>query len=712
MLMNIATSHSSPRGPSLPWRSGARVLASSRTLSRDVQIGFLLDARLIQNADEAQGVEGGCGWGRSSRNERITTLCKARGLPFLFLEDPYFRSWGLSNQAYSTPAVGVMIDANQPAYDCSGAGSAAEQLMVARIADRGDLPKTDLRNLIVEARLSKYNLPSNETRPVRRTDRFRLGIIDQVKHDRSLLYGGGDDGAVVAMAKYAIDRALGESAELVFRTHPDVAAGKGHSLLNPILPRMCAAYGVGITTSTGSSATVFLDEIDEVLTITSGAGFEALIRGIPVTCFGAPFYAGFGLTTDLACSEDAIAALRRRATDRPQSSDEILRRLDILISVALEDMTLWWDPVKRERCDALQALRRLAWWAAAERFDNKPILIYGAGGWKRAAVQTMAAHPGASVSFSMRLRPRSLKGSRNNLIWGAFGKDIAGGKGSISVEDGFIRSVGLGAALVSPASLVFDPIGLYYDASRPSQIETIIESGVGLTDKIVDRAATLRERIVRSAIEKYNVDDGSRPVTDGKVHLVIGQVVDDQSVLMGSALARPGDQLVRVVRTLHPKAKIAYRAHPDVVAGLRNGDRTSLHADIQSPGGSLSSWLTTAERIHVATSLAGFEALLREVPVSTYGMPFYAGWGLTQDSFSCPRRTRRPTLDEMVAAALILYPRYRSIKSGLRCEVEDILDEIEAIRAGVLASPSRLNRFTAPFLKILAGVGKRSGLRF
>ncbi|TIV07807.1 MAG: hypothetical protein E5V94_10040, partial [Mesorhizobium sp.] len=185
-------------------------------------------------------------------------------------------------------------------------------------------------------------------------------------------------------------------------------------------------------------------------------------------------------------------ALRRRASDRPQSSDEILRRLDILISVALEDMTLWWDPVKRERCDALQALRRLAWWAAAERFDNKPILIYGAGGWKRAAVQTMAAHPGASVSFSMRLRPRSLKGSRNNLIWGAFGKDIAGGKGSISVEDGFIRSVGLGAALVSPASLVFDPIGLYYDASRPSQIETIIESGVGLTDKIVDRAATLR----------------------------------------------------------------------------------------------------------------------------------------------------------------------------------------------------------------------------
>ncbi|MET2832190.1 capsular polysaccharide export protein, LipB/KpsS family [Mesorhizobium shangrilense] len=604
-----------------------------------------------------------------------------------------------------------MIDANQPAYDCSGAGSAAERLMVARIADQGDLPKTDLRELIIGARLSKYNLPSNYLRPIRQQGRIKLGIIDQVKHDRSLLHGGGSDSAVIAMAKHAIDRSLSEGAELVLRTHPDVAAGRGHSALASILPRMCAAYGIHITTSDCSSAPIFFDEIDEVFTLTSSAGFEALVRGIPVTCFGAPFYAGFGLTTDLAGSADAIVALGRRACHPPQSKDEILRRTDIIVSVVLEEMTLWWDPVKRERCDALQGLHRLASWAAAERFDDKPITIYGTGRWKRAAVRAMAAHPGASVSFSMRLRPRALNSCRNNLIWGAFGKDLGGEQGYISVEDGFIRSVGLGAALVSPASLVFDPIGLYYDASRPSRIETIIESGDGLTDPLVDRAAKLRARIVGSAIEKYNVDDGTRPVLNECVHLVIGQVVDDQSVLMGGALARPGDQLVKLVRTFYPRAKIAYRAHPDVAAGLRNGDRTSLHADIQSAGGSLSSWLTTTQRIHVATSLAGFEALMREVPVSTYGMPFYAGWGLTQDCLSCPRRTRRPTLDEMVAAALILYPRYLSIKSGLRCEVEDVLDEIEAIRAGVLAPP-RLNQLTAPLLKIMAGLAKRSGLRF
>jgi len=38
---------------------------------------------------------------------------------------------------------------------------------------------------------------------------------------------------------------------------------------------------------------------DELWTITSTMGFEALLRGTPVTCTGMPFYAGWGLTHDL-----------------------------------------------------------------------------------------------------------------------------------------------------------------------------------------------------------------------------------------------------------------------------------------------------------------------------------------------------------------------------------------------------------------------------
>jgi capsular polysaccharide export protein len=35
-----------------------------------------------------------------------------------------------------------------------------------------------------------------------------------------------------------------------------------------------------------------LSAVDEVHTLTSLAGFQALLRGKPVTCYGQPFYAG------------------------------------------------------------------------------------------------------------------------------------------------------------------------------------------------------------------------------------------------------------------------------------------------------------------------------------------------------------------------------------------------------------------------------------
>jgi capsular polysaccharide export protein len=62
------------------------------------------------------------------------------------------------------------------------------------------------------------------------------------------------------------------------------------------------------------------------------------------------------------------------------------------------------------------------------------------------------------------------------------------------------------------------------------------------------------------------------------------------------------------------------------------------------------------------TSLTGFDALLREKGVFTYGVPFYSGWGLTQDMAqgapSLMRRRRRLSLDELVAGTLLRYPVY------------------------------------------------------
>jgi capsular polysaccharide export protein len=86
------------------------------------------------------------------------------------------------------------------------------------------------------------------------------------------------------------------------------------------------------------------------------------------------------------------------------------------------------------------------------------------------------------------------------------------------------------------------------------------------------------------------------------------------------------------------------------------------------------------DEVHVMTSLTGFEALLRHKPVFCYGQPFYAGWGLTHDRHALLRRTRRLTLDELVAGALLLYPVYVSCQSRKRCTPEQALQELVAWR--------------------------------
>jgi capsular polysaccharide export protein len=118
-----------------------------------------------------------------------------------------------------------------------------------------------------------------------------------------------------------------------------------------------------------------------------------------------------------------------------------------------------------------------------------------------------------------------------------------------------------------------------------------------------------------------------------------------------------------------------------VLAGHRKGaiqDRACLEIADEIAGElPISSLIEMVDEIHVNTSLSGFEALMRDKPVTTYGVPFYAGWGLTHDRGPVPpRRTARRTIDELVAATLLLYPRYLDPITGLPCPAEIIVDRL------------------------------------
>lgn len=194
-----------------------------------------------------------------------------------------------------------------------------------------------------------------------------------------------------------------------------------------------------------------------------------------------------------------------------------------------------------------------------------------------------------------------------------------------SVEDGFLRSVGLGANLVQPLSWVFDDLGIYYDATMPSRLECILSSiqiNALLFKK--NRGLACAYRFVLAEISKYNSQVGACQRPDGRtsVILVIGQLESDASLRFGSPGIRTNLALLKAVRKRNPKAYIVYKPHPDVVAGLRRGgggeDCISAYCDAIARHAGLAHMLAQVDEVHTMTSLAGFEALLRDVPVTCY----------------------------------------------------------------------------------------------
>lgn len=265
----------------------------------------------------------------------------------------------------------------------------------------------------------------------------------------------------------------------------------------------------------------------------------------------------------------------------------------------------------------------------------------------------------------------------------------------VRIEDGFLRSVGLGSEFHAPYSLVFDRKGIYYDSSRPSQLEQALGKG-GFDQSTLSQARYLRHEIIRRQITKYNLEGGVsedlKLPSNKCIVLVPGQVENDASVRKGSSDIRANLQLLEAVRTARPEAFILYKPHPDVAAENRPGriaKRTALlYCDSFIEDTSLGALLNIVDEVHTISSLTGFEALLRGKAVFTYGGPFYAGWGLTTDHLHFPRRTRKVSLDELVAATLITYPLYYDWKTKMFCGPELILDRLSSEGSGRHGSES------------------------
>ncbi|MBA3730078.1 MAG: capsule biosynthesis protein, partial [Sphingomonas sp.] len=142
----------------------------------------------------------------------------------------------------------------------------------------------------------------------------------------------------------------------------------------------------------------------------------------------------------------------------------------------------------------------------------------------------------------------------------------------MEAEDGFIRSIGLGADCIPPLSLVVDRLGIYFDPNQPSELETLLQKGT-FPPELTQRARRLRTLMVDLGVSKYAVGQRRIAHQPGRqlCVLVPGQVEDDRSVLCGGGVVTSNLELLRRARQHAPGAHIIYKPHPDVEAGHRVG---------------------------------------------------------------------------------------------------------------------------------------------
>ncbi len=238
------------------------------------------------------------------------------------------------------------------------------------------------------------------------------------------------------------------------------------------------------------------------------------------------------------------------------------------------------------------------------------------------------------------------------------------------LEDGFLRSVGLGKGGSIPISIIIDDKALPTDALRPSRLELLIAEASHTARS--DVGSALREALVRNKLSKYNNLPHSRPAIERTARrriLLVDQVFGDVSV--DKALGSTASFHRMLDDAIESGAQCLVRAHPDVIAGYRKGYLTEQAA--KAPGVifmadkvSAAAILDVVDEVWTVSSQMGFDALLRGLPVRCYAAPFYAGWGLTDDRFNIVspgvqlRRSKtRPTLDQLTFAAYSLYPVYR-----------------------------------------------------
>ncbi len=654
-------------------------------------------------------VDAFAGWGRKKSYYRAKSLAEKYQKPLLTLEDGFLRS--LDSGIHSRYGLSFVVDDIGIYFDTRHDNRLERLILETAVTwtkahhDHAEY----LINQLVTHRLSKYNATDSapDLSALAGNDKPHILIIDQVAYDASIEGAGADFDSFAAMLKQA--RHQYPNHNLWIKGHP---AGQGH------FSHLKEFDGSRFYLTHSVNPITLLQQVHAVYTVSSHMGFEALMLGKTVHCFGVAWYSGFGLTQDDHAPQSLLTAVmhRRLAHLCPSPSHTTFPAITLhqLFYAAYLRYSFYGDPASlgletmgmgRVACDIQTAMR----WLITNRTHAKrltgAVLSYNLSRWKsdfvahfaKTALNTLTIKPksrwiGAMPDWVQQRAAQPKRPYKNHtyqhvITWGFAHattlKSAPAYKTATTwcMEDGFIRSNGLGATLLAPLSVVLDATGIYYNATCASDLETLLVHAAP-TQEALTQTQQLLEKLTQLRITKYNVGKKSNlnqilaPIKHARpnalVRLVVGQVEDDASVQTCLSAIKKNAHLLADVRTRHPQDILIYKPHPDVEAGLRTGtidaDTLTL-ADIIAHDIAMPDCLEVCDVVHTISSLTGFEALIRGKQVTCYGLPFYAGFGLTEDinnpdpayqaAKARRQRTTPLTLLMLAHTTLLAYPLYR-----------------------------------------------------
>lgn len=262
-------------------------------------------------------------------------------------------------------------------------------------------------------------------------------------------------------------------------------------------------------------------------------------------------------------------------------------------------------------------------------------------------------------------------------------------------EDGFIRSIYTWTSNNIPQkyrnsiSFTFSNLPHFF-ADEITTLEYMLNNEkLKLDNKQIERAKYLIDKIIKNKISKYNHQPIYKPEigkNKNKV-LVIDQSYGDMSISYGWANEDTFKNMLEVAIKENYNADIIIKTHPDAL--VKNSERAKCYysnEDIKENVYLMAeeinpiSLLEIVDKVYVCTSQLGFEALMMGKEVHVFGMPFYAGYGLTIDYQKCERRTNRRTLEEIFYITYINYSYYVNPEKEERCEIEDAIDYLIKLR--------------------------------